>query len=220
MSIRTVLWRKRHTATCASGGSYQDGRLMAKFPHIDARKESRILGLLALGLAIFGIAAPYAWHDVPSWLPYSAMALAAFCILWAIWDLLPPRVRPWAARLGAGLTGTALISALIGISIAWYREHQRISDRDLMNAYLLIGKSNEIKKTCITGLIPASTELNAITDGLQHSDEYIVTLTHVLSPEIKVITVSKVEPLEPGLSFLVAHLNPGDASYISVEWIK
>jgi hypothetical protein len=58
---------------------------------MDAQTESRLLGLLSVALAIFGVAAPYKWRDMPEWVTDTALMLAAFLALWAVWLGMPRR---------------------------------------------------------------------------------------------------------------------------------
>lgn len=192
---------------------------MARFNHINARAEARILGLLAIALALFAFTTQYVWHDMPAALAYAALALALFCACWAIWDLLPPAIKPWASRLGPKLLAAGLISAGLGISFAWYREQQRISDHDLTNAYLLIGKSDEIKKKCALQGIP--DHIFVYSDGEPLSNDFIDTLTTAWSPNIVIHKVKfpANETIEPGISLFVQSINVGESSYGSVKWI-
>jgi hypothetical protein len=52
---------------------------------MDNRTEGRVLWLVAIALAIFGIAAPYKWHEMPDWLTSGAFAIAVLFALLAIW---------------------------------------------------------------------------------------------------------------------------------------
>jgi hypothetical protein len=62
---------------------------------MDTRTESRLLGLLSVALAIFGVVSPYRWHDMPEIITNGALVIAAFLGFWAGWLVLPNRLRFW-----------------------------------------------------------------------------------------------------------------------------
>jgi hypothetical protein len=83
---------------------------------MDERTESRVLYLAAVALALFGIFAPYKWHEMPNWITNSALFLALFLALWAVGLSLPARAKRIKKLLAAFLIAggiTALVSGLV-----------------------------------------------------------------------------------------------------------
>ena len=82
---------------------------------MDPRTESRVLGLISVALALFGIFAPYQWREMPSIVTTSALGLAAIFAVLAIWLILPERFKkrdgkvgvlgPWVLIFGGPLLG-------------------------------------------------------------------------------------------------------------------
>jgi hypothetical protein len=86
---------------------------------LDQTNESRFLGLSSIALTIFGVAAPYRWHEIPEIYPDIALLLAAILAIWAVWLALPKTwkegrsklniVGPWILIVSAPLLGIAWI---------------------------------------------------------------------------------------------------------------
>ena len=72
---------------------------------MDERTEARILGLASTALTLFGVFAPYRWHDMPPWITDSALALALFFGLWALFLALPVRSKGKTKLLAADRRG-------------------------------------------------------------------------------------------------------------------
>jgi hypothetical protein len=53
---------------------------------MDFRTETRILGLLALAFALFGVFAPYRWHEMPPYITLIALIVAGVLGVAAVWE--------------------------------------------------------------------------------------------------------------------------------------
>jgi hypothetical protein len=81
---------------------------------MDERTEARVLFLASAALAIFGIFAPFKWHDVPSWITNSALALALFLGLWAVCLSLPAPSKGLKKLLAAILIAGGITATVFG----------------------------------------------------------------------------------------------------------
>jgi hypothetical protein len=81
---------------------------------MDERTESRVLFLLSAALAVFGIFAPLKWHDMPTWITNSALALALFPALWAICLSFPAPAKGRKKLLAAILIAGGITATVSG----------------------------------------------------------------------------------------------------------
>lgn len=82
---------------------------------MDERTESRVLFLASAALAVFGIFAPFRWHEMPSWVTNSALLLALFLALWAVGIILPSRAKGGKKMLASILISGGLTALIAGI---------------------------------------------------------------------------------------------------------
>jgi predicted membrane channel-forming protein YqfA (hemolysin III family) len=82
---------------------------------MNERAESRIIFLLSIALALFGIFAPFKWHDMPSWLTNSALSVALCLFLWAIFLSIPSRSKGATKLISALLIAGGISSTIIGL---------------------------------------------------------------------------------------------------------
>lgn len=82
---------------------------------MDERTESRALALAAIALTLFGIFAPYKWHDMPNWATNSALILALLCALWAAFIWLPSPAKGLKKSMAALLIAGGTCALITGI---------------------------------------------------------------------------------------------------------
>jgi hypothetical protein len=82
------------------------------------RIETRVLAVLAISLTLFGIFGPYRWHDMPTWITNSALALALFLALWAIFIWVPAPSKGLKKSVAAFLISAGVCALIIGL-VAW-----------------------------------------------------------------------------------------------------
>jgi hypothetical protein len=58
---------------------------------MDFQAEMRLFGIFGVGLTLFGIFAPFEWHEMPSWIAHTGLAVGVLLTLWSGWRLLWPR---------------------------------------------------------------------------------------------------------------------------------
>jgi hypothetical protein len=93
---------------------------------MDFPTETRVLGLAAIALALFGAFAPYRWHEMPPAVTNIALLLAGLCALWALWLILPKRWFTTSRRVNsylivAAIFGICSVGALVGYWLDWRR---------------------------------------------------------------------------------------------------
>lgn len=82
---------------------------------MDERSESRILFLAAIALGLFGVFAPYKWHEMPAWLTNTALALALFLGLWAAFLSIPVPAKGAKKLIAAFLIAAGISAAICGL---------------------------------------------------------------------------------------------------------
>lgn len=82
---------------------------------MDERTETRVMFLVATALALFGVFAPYHWHDMPSWLTNSALVLALFLAIWAGLIWMPSPAKGLKKSMAAFLIASGACALIVGV---------------------------------------------------------------------------------------------------------
>jgi hypothetical protein len=82
---------------------------------MDERTEARALGLISSALALFGVFAPYRWHDMPPVITNVALSLALLCGIWAIALVLPARAKGTKKLISSFLIASGITLTIAGI---------------------------------------------------------------------------------------------------------
>ena len=82
---------------------------------MNERTESHGMFLGAIALALFGIFAPYKWHDMPSRITNSALVLALFLALWAVGIWLPSPAKGVKKSMAALLIAAGACALITGV---------------------------------------------------------------------------------------------------------
>lgn len=141
---------------------------------MDAQKENRFFGFIAISLALFGVAAPYRWHEMSPLISDVALGFAAFFGVLALWHLLPAAMQALAKRVYLKRVIAALIIA--GITTwAFHESHKtlpgmavaafvRLYDTpELRRRYIFEAQTNEGAKTAFY-LSASGAFIFAVTD--------------------------------------------------------
>ena len=85
---------------------------------MNERTETRVMFLGAVALALFGIFAPYRWHDLPGWLTNLALQFALFLALWAAGIWLPGPAKGIKKSMAALLIAGGACALITGV-VLW-----------------------------------------------------------------------------------------------------
>src|SRR5271170_5462114 len=94
---------------------------------MDERTEARVLALAAMALGLFGVFAPYKWHDMPDWITNSALA-AALCLGLMAVLLSIPTPSKGAKKLISAFLIAGGITALIAGCVLYLDESEPKTD--------------------------------------------------------------------------------------------
>jgi hypothetical protein len=95
----------------------------------------------AAALALFGIFAPYRWHDMPSWLTSSALLVALFLALWAVGIWLPGPAKGIKKSMAAMLIAAGVCALIVGV-VLWLDRAETSDDEYIVFDVENLGPSN------------------------------------------------------------------------------